>query len=77
MAGLDENSSEGLWGAVRDLAASIFASRPVQLIGEGWHWWQGLFDAYAWQEIGAYMVPVLVVILTLFFWRVYRIHLSG
>ena len=74
---MDENGSDGMWDQVRDGAASILASRPVQLIADGWHWWQGLSDAYAWQEIGAYLVPVLAAILTLFFWRVSRIHLNG
>ena len=41
-----------------------------------WGWWVGLSDAYAWQEIGAFLVPGLTVLAIAMFWGIRRMHLG-
>lgn len=42
-----------------------------------WPWWVGLFDIYAWREIGAFLVPGLFLLAVLMFWGIRRMHMSG
>lgn len=44
--------------------------------GAAWGWWVGLSDAYAWQEIGAVLVPGLLVLAVLMFWGIRRMQLG-
>ena len=52
------------------------AAEPDGFLGRLWGWWVGLSDAYAWQEIGAVLVPSLVVIAVVMFWSIRRMHLG-
>ena len=49
-------------------------ARVLSAIDGAWVWWTGLFGAYAWQEIGAYLVPALAVIVVLMFWGIRRMQ---
>lgn len=42
-----------------------------------WPWWVGLFDIYAWREIGAFLVPGLFLLAVLMFWGIRRMHMGG
>ncbi|MGP1397880.1 MAG: hypothetical protein ACTS3R_20435 [Inquilinaceae bacterium] len=45
-------------------------------LAAAWNWWQSLFAMYAWQEIGAYLVPALIVLVVVIFWSITRMHLN-
>jgi hypothetical protein len=52
-------------------------ARAMSVAGELWPWWVGLFDFHAWREIGAYLVPALVLLAVLMFWGIRRMHLGN
>lgn len=49
----------------------------MSAIGELWPWWVGLFDIYAWREIGAFLVPGLVLLAVVMFWGIRRMHMGN
>lgn len=52
---------------------------PVRMLSAlrgGWDWWIGLSEAYAWQEIGAFLIPALLVVAVVMFWGIRRMHLG-
>lgn len=49
---------------------------PDGWLAQAWTWWTGLSDIYAWQEIGAFLVPALVVLAIVMFWGIRRMHLG-
>jgi len=49
---------------------------PDGWLAQAWAWWTGLSDVYAWQEIGAFLVPALVVLAIVMFWGIRRMHLG-
>lgn len=52
-------------------------ARALSVVGDLWAWWTGLSDIYAWQEIGAYLVPALFVLAVFMFWGIRRMHLGN
>ena len=65
------------WSSLGRLLDAVANSGVANAISAGWQWWRGLFDLYAWQEIGCYLVPLVVLVVVVFFWRVSRMHLEG
>lgn len=51
-------------------------ARAMSAAGDSWVWWIGLSDIPAWQEIGAYLVPALIVAAVVMFWGIRRMHLG-
>ena len=72
-----ESVADDAWSALGRLMDAVAGSGVVQAIAAGWQWWRGLFDLYAWQEIGCFLVPLVVLVVVVFFWRVSRMHLEG
>lgn len=52
------------------------SAEPDGFLAGIWGWWTGLSDAYAWQEIGAFLVPGLIVLAVVMFWGIRRLHLG-
>ena len=49
----------------------------MSVVSTLWPWWTGLFDFYAWREIGAYLVPALFVLAVVMFWGIRRMHVGN
>ncbi len=49
-------------------------AHAMSALGELWPWWVGLFDVHAWREIGAFLVPALLLLVLLMFWGIRRMH---
>lgn len=60
-----------------DLAAAGAADAAGAALSQTWNWWATLFDAYAWTDIGAFLVPFLLLIIVGMFWAITRLHLQG
>lgn len=50
---------------------------PMSVVGDLWSSWAGLFDFYAWREIGAYLVPALFILAVMMFWGIRRMHIRN
>lgn len=78
----ETESAGGGWANwLGDVAGSAWtwltAETPWARAGDAWAWWQGLFDSYAWREIGAFVVPALIVVAIVMFRGISRMHLRG
>ncbi len=49
----------------------------LSVVWDLWSLWTGLFDFYAWREIGAYLVPALFILAVMMFWGIRRMHLRS
>ena len=68
--------AEEAWGVTVDLYQWLVVDRALPWLGQAWEWWVNLFPQYAWQEIGAYLVPFVAVLMVVLFYRILRLHMN-
>ncbi len=45
-------------------------------LGSLWSYWQNLLPYPAWRSIGAIVIPVIAVVIPLFFWQIRKLHIN-
>ncbi len=71
----------GLWAWLvalyQAVAEADVLATGLAAVGNGWQWWRTLFEVDAWQEIGAFLVPLLLVVVVAMFVGIVRMQQSG
>ena len=67
----EEGAPAGFWGWL------VGPDGPLDRAAAAWSWWRHLLDGYAWQEIGCFVLPAMIVVAILMFRGISRLHLRG